>query len=162
MKTPIKNSELMLKYDITPFQLSQWRTEGLEQPKKGFSYLEDVLGRLSKKAPPRELPKRAFRVLYTQRASVSRAEAAEILNLTTSGIERLLRSGDLDGFNGRVFLDCIESYVNNKDGEMTIHEAAARWGVSVCMVRQWKKDGLLKGSKERIHRSEQRPEGGRV
>jgi len=156
MKTIIRNKDLMERYDITPFQLSEWRRDGLDQPRKGYSFLEDALSRLGdvRYSFTRTKP------LLTPKEHVTRAEAADELGLPVSRILRMIQEGALDGFGKYVFVESIETYKRDQNSVMTCAEAARRWGVTTETIGSWKKSGLIHGPYGHVYLDQEKPQIG--
>lgn len=147
MKTLVKNSVLMKRYDITPFQMSEWREKGIAG--RGSSYEENIvaaLGSKAKKVDPNVKPVK----FVDPPKSVTLHEAAKALDLPVKGVAALKSEGHLEGGYGRITIASLESYMEYSNAFMSIAEAARMCDVSRFTIRNWLRDGIIKGSNGRI------------
>ena len=149
MKTLVRNSELMKRYDITPFQMSEWRQQGLVG--RGTSYEEDVVELLRRVGKLRQVDPAVKPAKFIEPpASVTIHEAAKMLDASSSRVMALKKDGHLGGGYGMVTIASLESYMEYSNAFMSIPEAARMCDVSSKTIRNWLRDGIIKGSNGRI------------
>lgn len=111
-KTLISNKELMQIFDITPFQMQDWRKDGMLQPKLGYSFLEDALERLGNKEHLAAIAKPLFAPKSQElRVAITMAQAAEMMDVGAKHVSALKCRGALEGPRGLVFRDSVYSYL---------------------------------------------------
>lgn len=161
MKTLVRNSELMKRYDITPFQMSEWRQKGLVG--RGTSYAEDVIELLRRTGKLRQVdPAVKPGKFIDPPDSVTMHEAAKMLGLSIDRASALKKRGYLDGGHRMVTIASLESYMEYSNAFMSITEAAQMCGVSSAAIRNWVRDGVIKGSRGRILIDQAFPDKGHV
>lgn len=147
MKTLVRNSELMKRYDITPFQMSEWRQKGIAG--RGFSYEEDIVAALGRKAKVVDPCAKPVKFIDPPPSAFIH-EAAKMLGVSTAKIREMKGSGQLAGGHGVVTIASIEAYMKRENAFMTTKEAAAMCGVSSETIRRWVRNRLIKGVKGRV------------
>jgi hypothetical protein len=114
-----RNSILMKKYDITPFEMADWRRDGIiSTPCRGVSYVDEVIEakknsvaiRLSAPCTKPRAPRRDKKV----RPSMSHEYAALLLGVTTKRICEMKDRGLLEGRHGRVWQDSFDAHLQRK------------------------------------------------
>jgi len=164
MSAYVKNTILRERYDITPWQMKEWRDaeiDGICRIESDEAVVRRLLNAKGSVAapPPRPVPQQDPRPAprVSDRPSVSIEEAARILRIKPSTLKWYRDEGRYSGPRGRVWESELPI---DEPPSMSAAEAAQEWGCSTKQIYEWKTQGVLHGPRGRVWLTEDKPEKG--